>query len=147
MIQKDLNFVIQCKIGEKNGMEMIILFIAKLLKPEFSEEGNKYIGNLITKLILKAGSSLKPVLTDLLGAVAMKLNVAKIPSFIQSLIMVFAQLFVKEQYDIDVTISFLHGLQLFDPATGAQRNSLEMLLQIWCENHGGFAGDYEMKVR
>lgn len=104
-----------------------------------------FIGNLITKLIAFSGRALLPVLPDLLKAVALRLNTARNATFIQTLVLVFAQLISREQYPIDTIVSFLDQLPL-QRADGPPRSALDMLLNIWCENHSSFVGFYDCKV-
>jgi len=69
--------------GGKNGMELIIQFIAKLLDPSQTESAALFVGDLISKLIKKGSDLVSPILPDLLNAVALRLADAKLPSFIQ----------------------------------------------------------------
>ncbi|KAL3895547.1 MAG: hypothetical protein SGCHY_004636 [Lobulomycetales sp.] len=138
--------------SSKSGLDYIIQLVAKMLEPSMAENGAIFIGELITKLITCSGGALTPVLPDLLKAVALRLDTAKNASFIQTLVLVFAQLVAREQYPLDTIISFLAHLEL--PYVEVQgnhqlaiaRNGLEMLLNVWCENHSSFVGYYECKV-
>jgi hypothetical protein len=124
----------------KSGLDYVIQFVAKLLDPTAEENGAIFIGNLITKLITCTGDALAPVLPDLLKAVATRLNTARNASFIQTLVMVFAQLFSRETYPMETIVYFLAQLDL------GGNSGLEMLVNVWCENHSSFVGFYDCKV-
>jgi hypothetical protein len=124
----------------KSGLEVVIEVVAKLLDPNADESGSVFVGALITKLIVRSGDALTDVLPDLLRAVTLRLDTAKNATFIQTLVMVFAQLFVRGTYPMETIVSFLEGLRVGD------RTGLEMLVNVWCENHGSFVGFYECKV-
>ncbi|KAJ3339970.1 Importin 9 [Gonapodya sp. JEL0774] len=89
------------------------------------ESASAFVGDLITKLIVKAGDLLSPVLEDLLRAVALKLGSAQTPTFIQN------------QAQI---INFLAGLDVNG------RNGLELFVSSWCENYMYFQGFYILKL-
>ena len=124
----------------KTGLDFIMQFVAKLLQPSDQENQGIHVGNLITRLIQRGGSSLAPILSDLLSAVATRLFTAKIPSFIQSLVMVFAHLIVREQFELDIIISFLMNLN------HQGKNGLVEFISIWCEYHSSFIGYYDVKI-
>ncbi|CAG8628530.1 5148_t:CDS:10, partial [Ambispora leptoticha] len=65
------------------GLDYIIELIAKLLQPSESESAALFLGELIIKLIQKAGDLILAVLPDLLKAVATRLETAQTPTFIQ----------------------------------------------------------------
>lgn len=67
----------------KTGLEFIIQFIAKLLDPSQTESAALYVGDMISKLIMKGGDLVTPILPDLLNAVAQRLADAQLASFIQ----------------------------------------------------------------
>ena len=142
LISKDFAGIVAWRDADgKTGLDYVIQFVAKLLDPIAEESGAIFIGGLITKLITCSGDALTDVLPELLKAVALRLDNAKNASFIQTLVMVFAQLFVRETYPMDMIVSFLAGLEC-----KGGRNGLEMLVSVWCENHGSFVGFYECKV-
>lgn len=67
----------------KTGLELIIQFIAKLLDPSQTESAALYVGDMISKLVMKGGDLVTPILPDLLNAVAQRLADAQLASFIQ----------------------------------------------------------------
>ncbi|KAG0261216.1 hypothetical protein BG011_001257 [Mortierella polycephala] len=121
----------------KTGLELIIQFIAKLLDPSQSESAALFVGDLVSKLIKKGGDLVTPIIPDLLNAVTQRLAQAKLPTFIQPLVMVFAQLCLNQH---EVVINFLAGLTING------RNGLDIVLSAWLANHADFQGLYNQKV-
>ncbi|KAJ3224011.1 hypothetical protein HK099_000388 [Clydaea vesicula] len=130
-------------IPPKSGLDYLVLFLGKILDPNLEENSAFFVGDVITKLILKSGGTLNNYLPDLLKAVSFRLSNAKIPSLIQNLIMVFAHLIAKEQYDLEIIINFLYELKLFNDSYA---NGLDMLIKIWSENQSFFFGFFDIKV-
>ncbi|KAK3819975.1 MAG: armadillo-type protein [Benniella sp.] len=139
VVQKDIQQVAEWRdpTGGKNGMELIIQFIAKLLDPSQTESAALFVGDLISKLIKKGSDLVSPILPDLLNAVTLRLADAKLPSFIQPLVMVFAQLCLSQH---EVVINFLSGLNING------RNGLDIVMSAWLGNHADFTGVYNQKV-
>lgn len=142
LVMKDVKSIAGMSIplpegGSKTGLDLVIQFVAKLLHPNQSESASLFVGELITKLITKGGDVLQPVLPDLLRAVAERLESAKTSTFIQSLVIVFAQLL---QTHMDTVIEFLSGLTIHG------KNGLSIFVNAWCENFEYFQGYYTLKV-
>ncbi|KAF9581008.1 hypothetical protein BGW38_002133, partial [Lunasporangiospora selenospora] len=145
--QECLTFVIQKGVQQisewrdaasgKTGLDLIIQLIAKLLDPSQTESAALFVGDMISKLIKKGGDLVSPIIPDLLNAVTLRLADAKLPTFIQPLVMVFAQLCLNQH---DVVIGFLHGINING------RNGLEILMSAWLANHADFQGLYNQKV-
>jgi hypothetical protein len=59
LLQKDFNAVaswVDTTVSPpKSGLDFVIGFLAKLLQPDEQESGALFVGELITKLILKVG--------------------------------------------------------------------------------------------
>ncbi|KAF9083483.1 hypothetical protein BGX23_011399 [Mortierella sp. AD031] len=121
----------------KSGLDLTIQFIAKLLDPSQTESAALFVGDLITKLIKKGNDLISSILPDLLNAVTRRLAEAKLPTFIQPLVMVFAQLCLTQH---EVVINFLSGLNING------RNGLDIVLAAWLANHTDFQGLYNQKV-
>ncbi|KAF9431329.1 hypothetical protein BGZ76_000457 [Entomortierella beljakovae] len=139
VVQKDVRQVAEWHdaASGKSGLELTIQFIAKLLDPSQTESAALFVGDLISKLIKKGGDLVSPILPDLLNAVALRLADAKLPSFIQPLVMVFAQLCLNQH---EVVINFLSGLNVNG------RNGLDIVMAAWLGNHTDFTGLYNQKV-
>jgi len=69
--------------SDKNGLDLLIQFIAKLLDPSQTESAALFVGDLVAKLIKKGRTLVAPILPQLLNAVTVRLADAKLPSFIQ----------------------------------------------------------------
>jgi len=121
----------------KSGLQYVVEFVANLLTPDHSESEALFVGDLIVKLIQKAGNDIGPVLPDLLNVIISRLTVSKTPSFIQSLILVFAHLINTQ---METVVQFLVSVNIDG------RNGLDILLPVWCENHDSFSGFYALKV-
>lgn len=116
----------------KSGLEITLIIIDRLLRPEFSESAAMEVGGLAAELVDKAGDQLGPLLPELLRAVAARLATAQLPPFAQSLILVFARLVIKNQAK-DV-VDFLHGLTIDN------RNGLEVVMSAWLTQSINFSG-------
>ncbi|ORZ27537.1 armadillo-type protein [Lobosporangium transversale] len=139
VIQKDVQQIAgwRDEVSGKTGLDLIIQFIAKLLDPSQTESAALFVGDLISKLIKKGGDLVSPILPELLNAVTLRLADAKLPTFIQPLVMVFAQLSLNQH---DVVINFLSGLNING------RNGLDIVMASWLGNHADFTGLYNQKV-
>jgi hypothetical protein len=115
----------------KSGLEISLFMIDRLLRPEFSEGAAMEVGGLAAEIVDKAGDQIGPLLPELLRAVAARLVTASVPSFIQSLILVFARLVLKQPRDV---VDFLASLTL------GERNGLEVVMTSWLANTIYFSG-------
>ncbi|KAI9007390.1 armadillo-type protein [Gaertneriomyces semiglobifer] len=122
----------------QNGLDYIIKIIAKLIDPSVDESAAIFVGDLINKLIQKAGDRLVPVLPQLLSALANRLKDARMPSFIQQLVMVFVHLLNTQPQAL--VIDFLATMDLDG------RSGLEVVVNAWCDTFGDFHGFYNIKA-
>jgi hypothetical protein len=120
----------------KSGLEVALIIIDRLLRPEFSEAAAMEVGGLAAEIVDKAGDRLGQFLPELLRAVAARLITAQLPAFVQSLILVFARLVLKQAKDV---VDFLGGMTLGD------HNGLEVVMSSWLANAGFFAGYEEIR--
>lgn len=120
----------------KSGLEISLFIIDRLLRPEFSEGAAMEVGGLAAEIVDKAGDQIGPLLPDLLRAIAARLVSAILPQFIQSLILVFARLVLKQASDV---INFLGGLTIGD------RNGLDVVMSSWLANTTYFTGYDEIR--
>ncbi|CAG8673947.1 10649_t:CDS:10, partial [Racocetra persica] len=136
-VQKDCARIAEwTDVSGKTGLDYVIQFIAKSLQPTESESAT-FLGDLVVKLIEKAGNKLLPVLPELLRAVAVKLESARTATFIQSLLMIFAHLALGQKSTV---VNFM------DESVINGRNGLDILLNTWLENHDSFQGHYNIKI-
>ncbi|CAG8772464.1 9844_t:CDS:10, partial [Gigaspora margarita] len=136
-VQKDCTRIAEWNdVNGKTGLDYVIQFIAKSLQPTESESAT-FFGDLVVKLIEKAGNRLLPVLPELLRAVAAKLESARTATFIQSLLMIFAHLTLNQKSTV---INFMSESVING------KNGLDILLNTWLENHDSFQGHYNIKI-
>jgi len=121
----------------KNGIVLIVEFIAKMLDPSQSDNASIFLGDLINKLILKGGNDIAQILPDLLTAITRRVEISKNTIFIQSMICVFAQLI---QTQMETVVSFLTSLNINN------KNGLDIILGAWCEHYDSFQGVYRTKL-
>lgn len=98
-------------MNEKSGLDYLMDVIAKLLNPAMSESASVFIGDVITKLLVKGGNYIRPIIPALLQAVAVRLENAKMPSLIQTLVIVFAHL-IQDDQQMATVINFLADLRI-----------------------------------
>lgn len=116
----------------KAGLEVILIIIDRLLSPAVEDHAASEVGGLAAELVEKAGADrLGPYLTQLLGAVAVRLATAEAAQLIQSLILVFARLSLASAREV---VDFLAQLQI------GTENGLQVVLSKWLENSVNFAG-------
>ncbi|CAG8680386.1 6167_t:CDS:10, partial [Gigaspora rosea] len=136
-VQKDCTRIAEWNdVNGKTGLDYVIQFIAKSLQPTESESAT-FFGDLVVKLIEKAGNRLLPVLPELLRAVAAKLESARTATFIQSLLMIFAHLTLNQKSTV---INFMSESVING------KNGLDILLNTWLENHDSFQGHHNIKI-
>jgi len=122
----------------KSGVVHIIAVAEHLLNPAGSEFSATFVGRLVTTLIQKVGPRLGDQLDLLLKAVLSKLQGAKTLSVVQSLLMVYAQLFHSQMEAV---------LQFLSNVPGPTGNSaLHFVMTQWVAKHPDFYGSYESKV-
>lgn len=123
----------------KRGLEVILIIIDRLLSPNVDDNAAAEVGGLAAELVEKAGSEqLGPYLTQLLGAVAVRLATASAAQFIQSLILVFARLSLISAHEV---VDFLAQLQI------GNESGLQVVMTKWLENSVNFAGYDEIRQK
>ncbi|KAK4058553.1 hypothetical protein OIO90_000715 [Microbotryomycetes sp. JL221] len=138
VVRKDVNQLLDWRDDSgRSGLDLVLSIVAKQLDPSQEESGGLFVGDLVIHLIRKAGSSLGPVLPELLKAFVTRLATAQTSSFSQSLILPFAYL-AREQLD---TV-----LSLLETMTVEGRPGLEILLNKWADAANVFQGFWNIKV-
>ncbi|KAL2916357.1 hypothetical protein HK105_204113 [Polyrhizophydium stewartii] len=163
LVQRDFAGLSAWTDGTTSGIEYTMRFIAKLLDPAQSESAAVFVGELVTKLIQKArlracfctsilspadttnridmwpqsGDALLPVLPELLHAVVRRLESARMPTFVQTLVIVFAHLI---QAQTETVVQFLCE------CTVNGKDGLSILVNAWCDNFQDFHGAYANKI-
>ncbi|KAK6506385.1 hypothetical protein TWF506_011300 [Arthrobotrys conoides] len=120
----------------KSGLELVLLVIDRLLGPDLPDSAALEIGGLAAEVVEKAAQELGPYLPVLLRGVATRLATAAEPNLIQSLIVVFARLVIKQPSDV---VDFLATNSIGD------RSGLQVVLSAWLENSSVFSGYAEIK--
>ncbi|KAL1915230.1 uncharacterized protein VTP21DRAFT_7506 [Calcarisporiella thermophila] len=139
IVQKGFSQLLQWHDASgRSGLHQLMDFVARLLHPEQSESAALFVGDLIVKLIQKGGEQLTPIMPQLLNAVVQRLAAATTPTFVQSLIGVFAHLLVNGQ--LETVVAFLSEV------TVREQSGLEIVMRLWCENFENFHGYYDIKV-
>ena len=124
----------------KNGLEIVLLIIDRLLSPDIEDISGAEVGGLAVELVEKAGyGRLGPFLSQLLQVVAIRLSTATHAIMIQNLVLVFARLCLANAHDV---IEFLSQVQVNGPAGGT---GLEVVMRKWLENSVNFAGYEEIR--
>lgn len=139
MLARDPDQFLAWKDAAGTGaVEVTLTIINRLLNsPDVEDNAAAEVGGLASELVSKAGSEkLGPYLLQLLQAVAMRLASAEKAPFIQSLIMVFADLSISAPKEV---IDFLSQVNING------ENGLNVVLAKWLENSINFAGYAEIR--
>jgi hypothetical protein len=118
------------KIKEMGITPEILKLAQKMLKPETNEATAVFLGNFIIQIFTKLSPKID---TDILMGVVEKIYKCRIPSIVQSLVLVFARLF---HSNLDKIIEFLSETSVNN------RISLKILLDKWLLHQPLFRGKY-----
>ena len=119
----------------KEGLEIVLLIIDRLLGPDVDDSSAAEGGGLAVELVEKAGAErLGPYLMQLLRVVAIRLSTAERANFIQNLVLVFARLSLTNAKEV---LDFLAQVHV-EGANGG--TGLEVVLRKWLENSVNFSG-------
>lgn len=123
----------------RSGLECTLRIIDRLLSSSVEDNAASEVGGLAAELVEKAGPErLGPFLSQLLQAVAARLETAQTPNLIQSLIIVFARLSLETAQDV---VNFLADIQINN------QSGLQVVLSKWLENSVNFAGYDEIRQK
>ncbi len=131
LVSRNFNGIVNLQVGQQNGLELILNFVAKLLDPSRSESSAIFVGELVTTLIKQGDSFITANLMGLLTAVIQRLACAQMPAFIQTLILIFCNLILNDEQGL---IDFLSSVQVNG------KNALEVFIQSWCQYFPEFHG-------
>lgn len=119
----------------KEGLEIMLLIIDRLLGPNVEESSGDEVGGLAVELVEKAGAErLGPYLMQLLQVVAVRLSTAERANFIQNLVLVFARLSATHAKEV---LDFLAQVQIEGVGSGS---GLEVVIRKWLDNSVNFSG-------
>lgn len=138
LVHRDFAGVSGWSYDGRSGLDYLLEFIGKMLRPEECESAAIFIGPLITKVVQKGGDLLGPCLPQLLTAIIKRLETAKMPAFSETLVMLFCNFIQKDTISV---LNFLSDIQLTNG-----RNGLELLLCSWCESFPDVRGVYQVKL-
>ncbi|KAJ6263790.1 hypothetical protein Dda_2362 [Drechslerella dactyloides] len=137
IVENDTPQLLQWHDGNgKSGLELVLLIIDRLLGPSLPDQAALEIGGLAAEVVDKASQELGPYLPVLLQGVAKRLATAAATNLIQSLIVVFARLVIKQPVDV---VDFLATNPI------GERSGLQVVLSAWLENSNVFSGYAEIK--
>jgi hypothetical protein len=137
LVHRDFDGIRNIQIQDKSGLEILLDFIAKMLRPEESESSAIFLGELITKLIQKGGNYLVLLLPRLLTAVIYRLDNAKMPAFIETMVLIFCRLI---ETQCTAVISLLSEIQLNG------YSGLELFVRSFCDCFPDLQGINTVKV-
>jgi importin-9 len=137
LVHRDVNGIISIKVGNSSGLDLLLNFISRMLEPNQSESSAIFIGSLITKLIQKGGDHLVHNLPQLLHAVIYRLDSAKMPAFVETLVLIFCHLIDTQ---CQTVISFLSEIQL------QGYSGLELFVRSFCDSFHDLQGLYTVKL-
>ncbi|EWC47969.1 hypothetical protein DRE_02851 [Drechslerella stenobrocha 248] len=137
IVEHDTQQLLQWHDGNgKSGLELVLLIIDRLLGPGLPDQSALEIGGLAAEVVDKASQELGPYLPVLLQGVAKRLAIATATNLIQSLIVVFARLVIKQPVDV---VNFLATNLI------GEQSGLQVVLSAWLENSNVFSGYAEIK--
>jgi hypothetical protein len=125
-------YIALCKniIIKTNQKDLIIKVIKKYFDPSLLESSMLFLGNTISQFFFHLEDKIIP---DLLESIVKRIYKAKMPSIVQSLILVYSRFIVK--FPID-TLNFLISIQV------ENRVGLKVLIDKWLLHQPLFRGKY-----
>jgi hypothetical protein len=118
------------KIKERKVTKKILEVAKKMLKPETNEATAVFLGNFIIQIFSKISPKID---TDILMGIVEKIRKCRIPTIVQSLVLVYARLF---HTNADKIIGFLVETSVNN------KLSLKVLLDKWLLHQPLFRGNY-----
>jgi hypothetical protein len=137
LVHRDFEGISTWNDGINDGSQYILKFVMKLLDVNTSESSALFVGDLITKLIQKGGSTLQSSIPSLLSAAVLRLKHARMPSFIQTLVLLFCHLIQSQLVSL---LDFLISIKIDN------QSGLEIVLEKWLGIFGEIQGFYAVKL-
>lgn len=122
----------------RNGMELLILAVARLLDPSWLDSASVNTGILILAIVQNFGSLLGDLLPQMLEATVKRLATAKSPALIENFILVFSKLVSTSAEDV---VNILMNTNV-DGVSG-----LEVVMSRWLSNFDVLRGYEEIKEK
>lgn len=138
MVNRDFEGISKLNLNGRSGLDYLLEFIAKMLAPEQSESAAIFVGPLLTKFIQRGQDMIIPMIPQLLKAVVIRLSTARMPAFIETLVLVFCHIIQKQ---CTTVIDFLDSLQLENGSS-----ALGLFFSCWCDVFNDFQGVYQVKL-
>ncbi|PWA02815.1 hypothetical protein BB558_001037 [Smittium angustum] len=147
MVQNGLQQIIDYKNNAENttGLQLLFKFIEEILGPDASESNGLFIGDLITKIIIKnekINSVTGDDLTKLIYLVTKKLSVSRSSVFAASLLPTICLLFARSPLE---TVNLLNGFEVTNIG-GEEITGLKSFLEKWVEYAPDIQGVYFTKI-
>ncbi|RPB19571.1 ARM repeat-containing protein [Terfezia boudieri ATCC MYA-4762] len=120
----------------KSGLEIVLMIIDRLLGPTTTDNMALEVGGLAAEVVDTLSEHLGPYLEGLLRAVANRLQLATTTPMIQSLILVFARLTIRQAKEV---VTFLAGINV------GELSGLQSVLTKWLTNSEYFSGYSEIR--
>ncbi|KAJ3353448.1 hypothetical protein HDU91_005888 [Kappamyces sp. JEL0680] len=136
-VARDFAGIIALEDAGRTGLDVLLEFIGKMLDPAGNESAAIFLGPLITKMIQKGGEAVTPYIPQLLTGILHRLATAKMPLFIETLVMIFCHVV---QSNCSTVIEFLATTKVGD-ASG-----LALVLSSWCDAFSDLSGVYQVKL-
>lgn len=124
----------------RNGIELLILAVARLLDPAWTDSASVNTGMLILAIVQNFGALLGDLLPQILDATVKRLATAKNPALIENFILVFSKLVGNSAADV---VNILAKIEI--DQDGVKTNGLEVVLKKWLSNFDVLRGYDEIK--
>ncbi|KZT52890.1 ARM repeat-containing protein [Calocera cornea HHB12733] len=126
----------------QTGLQIMIQVLAHVLRPQESEAGGLWIGDLVVHLLRRAGDEMAAVLPDLLISLVTRLPTVKTAPFIQSLVIPFAYIMQSHR---DFVLDLLEKTPVHMP-DGSVKSGVEVLLRSWTDTSEAFQGHWANRI-
>lgn len=130
----------------RNGIELLIVAVARLLEPVWEDSACINTGLLILAIVNKFGQFLGDYIPQILEATAKRLAIAKHPVLIENFIRVFSELVASSAADV---VDFLSNQSIDivspDSISSTTTTGLQVVLSKWVSNFDVLRGYDEIK--
>ncbi|OLL22059.1 Importin subunit beta-5 [Neolecta irregularis DAH-3] len=137
VIRKDSINFLRWSANGRSALDITMHIIARLLHPSIEESASIFVGPLLIEMFDRLGEAIGPFVPEILTFAVKRLETAKAPNFIQTLVAVFAHLALKQA---ETMVRFLEDIKI------EQRNGLEGLMKAWLENFEVLQGHSHIKL-
>lgn len=124
----------------RNGVELLIMAVGRLLDPTWTDSASVNTGLLILAIVQNFGGLLGDLLPQILDATVKRLASAKNPALIENFILVFSKLVGTSATDV---VNILSKIEI--EQDGIKTNGLDIVLKKWLSNFDVLRGYDEIK--